>query len=93
MVNIPEPKMKILEAMSFIYEVFLKSKQYGIEESGSFHEQLVKAYNDLQLLRDDSLFISVEEDLNDQFVKKQKQKRIDELISPPFNVTKKSWIK
>ena len=87
-----EPRLKILEAMSFIYEICMKRDAYKLEND-EFYKQLLKTYNDLQLLRDDSIFLSVETDLNDKFLKKLKQKRIEELMAPPFNSTTQSWIK
>lgn len=89
----PEPKLKVLEAMSFIYEICLKKDQYNINVESDFYKQLLKSYNDLQLLRDDSLFLPVEANLNDQLVRAQKASRIKELTSPPFNATKDSWMK
>lgn len=88
-----EPRMKILEAMSFIYEICMKRDIYKLENSDEFYKQLLKTYNDLQLLRDDTLFLPVETDLNDKFLKKLKQKRVEELTAPPFNTTTQNWIK
>jgi hypothetical protein len=89
----PEPKLKVLEAMSFIYEICLKKDQYNINIESDFYKQILKSYNDLQLLRDDSLFLPVEMNLNDQLVRAQKANRIKELSSPPFNATKDNWMK
>lgn len=77
--------MKILEAMSLIYEICLKKDEYLIKEAGDVFTQLLKTYNNLQLLRDDSMFLPVETDITDQFLKQQKQARVKELTGPPFN--------
>lgn len=89
----PESKHKVLEAMSFIYEVCMKKVEYKIATDTDFYKQLLKTYNDLQLLRDDSMFEDVDVDLNDKYIKKKKQARIDELLAPPFNATKESWMR
>lgn len=88
----PEPQHKVLEAMSFIYEICMKKSEYGIKTDTDFYKQLLKTYNDLQLLRDDSLFEDVGVDLNDKYLKKKKQARLDELLAPPFNAVKESWM-
>lgn len=90
---VPDSKMKVLEAMSLIYEICLKKDQYSIDVDSDLYKQLLKSYNDLQILRDDSAFISVEVNLNDQFLRAQKAARIKELMSPPFNAAKDSWMK
>ena len=89
----PEAQHKVLEAMSFIYEICMKKKEYKISTSTDFYKQLLKSYNDLQILRDDSLFEDVDVDLNDKYLKKKKQARIDELLAPPFNAAKESWMR
>lgn len=89
----PEPQLKILEAMSLIYEVCMKRKEYSIPQDSDFYSALLRNYNSLQQLRDDTIFMSVEADLSDKALKKQKQSRIDELLAPPFNATKGAWMK
>lgn len=89
----PDSKMKVLEAMSLLYEMCLKKDQYNIDSDSDLYKQILKSYNDLQILRDDSAFVSVEVNLNDQFIRAQKVARIKELMSPPFNATKDSWMK
>lgn len=91
--ELKEPKLKILEAMSLIYEVCLKKDQYQINVNSDFYKQILKSYNDLQLLRDDTLFLPVETNITDQFIKTQKASRLKELTSPPFNATKDGWMK
>lgn len=91
--SLPESKMKVLEAMSLIYEVCLKKNEYKISEDSDFYKQLLKTYNDLQLLRDNSLYLPIESDLNDKFLKELKQKRIEELAKPPFGAAKEPWMK
>lgn len=88
-----EPQHKVLEAMSFIYEICMKKSEYSISSDTDFYKQILKTYNDLQLLRDDSLFEGVDVDLNDKYLKKKKQARVDELLAPPFNAIKESWMK
>ena len=84
---------KVLEAMSFIYEICMKKEEYNLKQNSDFWKQLLKTYNDLQILRDDSMFEAVETDLNDKYLKKKKQARLDELTAPPFNASKESWMK
>ena len=88
-----EPKLKVLEAMSLVYEICLKKDQYQIDMNSDFYKQLLKSYNDLQLLRDDSMFLPIETNITDQFLRSQKTNRIKELTSPPFNATKDGWMK
>ncbi len=88
-----ESQHKVLEAMSFIYEICMKKNEYGISADTDFYKQLLKSYNDLQLLRDDSMFESIDVDLNDKYLKKKKQARVDELLAPPFNAAKEAWMR
>lgn len=89
----PESKLKVLEAMSLIFEICLKKDKYIIDINSDFYKQLLKTYNDLQLLRDDSMFLPIETNITDQFLKTQKTNRLKELTSPPFNATKDGWMK
>lgn len=91
--NLPESKMKVLEAMSLIYEICMKKNEYKISADSDFYKQLLRSYNDLQLLRDNSLYLPVESDLNDKLFKEMKQKRVTELTSPPFGAAKEPWMK
>ena len=91
--NIPEPLMKILESMSLIYEICLKKDQYNIKVDSDLYKQVLKTYNDMQILRDDSTFTPIEIDLNDMHIKQQKLNRIKELSAPPFNAIKDTWMK
>lgn len=86
--SLPESKMKILEAMSFIYEICMKKNEYKISTESPFYKQLLQSYNSLQLLRDDSLYQSADSDL-----KELKQKRAKELMDPPFGAVKGPWMK
>lgn len=88
-----ESQHKVLEAMSFIYEICMKKAEYKISVDTDFYKHMLKTYNDLQLLRDDSIFENVDIDLNDKYIKKKKQVRIDELLAPPFNAVKESWMR
>jgi hypothetical protein len=91
--NTSEPLHKILEAMSLIYEVCLKKEEYELLQGSDFYKQLIKSYNSLQILRDDSLFLPIETDINSGFLREQKNKRVDELTKPPFGAVKESWMK
>ena len=91
--SLPESKMKILEAMSFIYEICMKKNEYKISIDSAFYKQLLQSYNSLQLLRDDSLYLPVESDLNEKFLKDLKAKRAKELMDPPFGAVKGPWMK
>jgi len=88
-----ELKLKVLEAMSLIYEICLKKEDYHISEDTDFYHQLLKVYNSLQLLRDDSTFMAIETDIDDKLIRRLKQKRIEELIAPPFCAVKDQWMK
>lgn len=90
---LPEPQMKVLEAMSLIYEICLKKDEYKIPTDTDFYHQILKTYNDLQILRDDSTFIDVDTKLDDKFLKKQRAQRVEELCKPPFGAPKEPWIK
>ncbi len=79
--------------MSLIYEVCLKKEEYKIPQGSSFYKQLLRAYNDLQMLRDDSIWVEVTVDLNEKFLREQRNKRIKELQSPPFGAIKEQWMK
>ena len=92
-VSLPESKMLVLEAMSLIYEVCMRKNEYKISTDSDFYKQLLRTYNDLQLLRDNSLYVPVETDINEKFLKEQKQKRIKELTDPPFGAVKEPWMK
>lgn len=91
--NLPEPLIKILESMSLIYHICLRKDAYNIDVNSDLYKQLLKTYNDMQLLRDDSTFADVEIDLNSNYIKQLKLNRIKELTSPPFNAVKDSWMK
>lgn len=91
--SLPESKMLVLEAMSLIYEVCMKKNEYQISSDSDFYKQLLRSYNDLQLLRDNSLYLPVETDLNEKFLKELKAKRIKELMDPPFGAPKEPWMK
>jgi hypothetical protein len=91
--NVSEPLMKTLEAMSLLYEICLKKEQYNIDPNSDLYRQILKAYNDLQIIRDDSTFIPIETDLSDSGLKQLKANRVKELTSQPFNTTKDGWIK
>ncbi len=88
-----QPQMKILEAMSLIYEIALKKEEYGIETSSDFYRMLTRTYNDLQILRDDSIFLPVEVDLNDKFLKQMRRKRIEQLMAPPISAPREPWMR
>lgn len=91
--SLPESKMLVLEAMSLIYEVCMRKNEYKISTDSDFYKQLLRSYNDLQLLRDNSLYLPVETDINDKLLKEQKAKRIKELMDPPFGAVKEPWMK
>ena len=79
--------------MSLIYEICLKKDQYNIKVDSDLYKQVLKTYNDMQILRDDSTFTPIEIDLNDMHIKQQKLNRIKELSAPPFNAIKDTWMK
>jgi hypothetical protein len=91
--SLPESQMKVLEAMSLIYEICMKKNEYKISTDSNFYKQVLRTYNDLQNLRDDSIYQPVEADLNEKFLKELKSKRIKELTEPPFGAAKESWMK
>lgn len=91
--SLPESKMLVLEAMSLIYEVCMRKNEYKISTDSDFYKQLLRSYNDLQLLRDNSLYLSVETDINEKLLKEQKAKRVKELMDPPFGAAKEPWMK
>lgn len=91
--SLPESKMLVLEAMSLIYEVCMRKNEYKIATDSDFYKQLIRSYNDLQLLRDNSIYMPVETDINDKLLKELKAKRVKELTDPPFGAVKEPWMK
>jgi hypothetical protein len=85
--SLPESKMLILEAMSLIYELCLKKNQYQISTDSDMYKQALRSYNDLQILRDNSLYAPAAD------LKELKQKRIKELMDPPFGASREPWMK
>lgn len=80
-----DAKYLILEAMSSIHHLFMKMGSFKL--SGELQDRLLRSYSNMQHVRDDSTFLELNIDLNDEFMHDQAKKRISELRNPPFNLT------
>jgi len=79
-----DAKYLVLEAMSSIHHIFQKMKEYNL--SKDIADKLLRSYAYLQHIRDDSSFIAINIDLNDDFLKDQRRHRLTEMRSPPFSL-------
>lgn len=68
--------------MSAIYHIFSDNSV----NDGNIKNNLLRIYAYLQQVRDDSFLLDIDIDLNDDFLRQQRDARLEELSASPFNL-------